>query len=226
MGRLASLLATLIAAGLLGQALTASAGPRPPELTLPFSEGEPWLITCGYADATGCQHKDNDWNRYALDFQHTAGAQATAGRPALAAADGTVEIAGWGGGDSFGWYVQLDHDDGYRTIYAHLDERPGVEPGQAVSRGDMLGRAGCTGLCTGPHIHFVLMHNGKSIPPEPMCGQTGLDTGQIHTGCAPPSGPVPDRPNERSRRRQLRRRDEHDRRRDDLAVQRGAGSGA
>jgi N-acetylneuraminic acid mutarotase len=164
-----------------------------PELTFPFADGETWRITCGYADKTGCGHTNNAWNRYALDFQHTSGGAGTQGRPILAAADGVVDIAGWGGENSFGWYVRLDHPNGFETIYAHMEAEPVVEPGQTVERGDVLGGTGCTGRCTGPHIHFVLLHNGPSVPPEPMCGAQGFDDGQVHTGCESPP-PLPPEP--------------------------------
>ncbi|MDZ4278690.1 MAG: peptidoglycan DD-metalloendopeptidase family protein [Dehalococcoidia bacterium] len=92
---------------------------------------------------------------------------------------------------SFGWYVTIDHGGGYSTIYAHMQSGLQVSEGQQVSQGDVLGYASCTGYCTGPHIHFVLMHDGASVKPEPMCGQTGLNDGQVHTGCTlqPPVPP-------------------------------------
>ena len=61
-----------------------------PELIFPYPEGQTWRITCAYADGSGCQHPDNQWNRYALDLQHVDGAAATQGQPISAAAEGTV----------------------------------------------------------------------------------------------------------------------------------------
>ena len=167
---------------------TSGAVSGPPDLVFPFPPGQTWRITCGYADGHGCQHKDNEYNRYALDFQHVNGGKATEGQEVHAAASGRVSFAGWGGADSFGWYVRIDHGDGYETLYAHMQEQLAVAEGDPVAQGDVLGRASCTGNCTGPHIHFVLLHNGASVLPEPMCGETGFDDGQTHRACASRAG--------------------------------------
>ena len=185
-------LAVLVVAFALGTLTPAVSFATPPStspgLIFPFPEGQTWRITCGYADGGGCQHPDNQWNRYALDMQHVEGAAATQGQPISAAAEGTVSIAEWGGEKSFGWYVQLDHADGSQTVYAHFEEAPEVAAGQEVVQGQVLGHAGCTGRCTGPHLHFVLLRDGESVRPEPICGIKNLDDGQLHTACPAQQG--------------------------------------
>jgi murein DD-endopeptidase MepM/ murein hydrolase activator NlpD len=180
----AILLAMLVGIPLFGRANAGQAADIP-GLIFPFPEGQEWRITCAYADGTGCEHADNQWNRYALDFQRVGGATATEGQPVRAAAAGTVTVAGWGGADSFGWYVEIDHGAGYETVYAHMQSALQVSAGQPVSQGQVIGYASCTGRCTGPHIHFVLWLDGESVPPEPMCGLSGFDDGQVHTNCSP-----------------------------------------
>ena len=81
-----------------------------------------------------------------------------------AVADGTITYAGREGG--FGRLVRVNHSDGYRTEYAHLDSiATGLRPGQRVRRGQKIGRVGSTGLATGPHLHFGMIRNGKYVNP-------------------------------------------------------------
>jgi murein DD-endopeptidase MepM/ murein hydrolase activator NlpD len=82
-----------------------------------------------------------------------------------AAADGVVVLAGYMPGyDGYGAIIGLQHRYGYSTLYAHLS-RPLVRPGQRVRRGELIGVAGCTGWCTGTHLHFELRHDGLPIDP-------------------------------------------------------------
>jgi murein DD-endopeptidase MepM/ murein hydrolase activator NlpD len=82
-----------------------------------------------------------------------------------AAADGVVSLAGeMAGYDGYGSIVAVEHRDGYMTLYAHLS-RPLVRPGQLVRTGQLIGIAGCTGWCTGTHLHFEVRHGGLPIDP-------------------------------------------------------------
>src|SRR5688500_7917923 len=87
-----------------------------------------------------------------------------------AATSGTVTGAGYlpeyGG---YGNVVTLDIGRGYSLLYAHLS-RASVAPGQWVAAGDRIGQAGCTGWCTGTHLHFELRQNGAPIDPAPFLG--------------------------------------------------------
>ncbi len=74
--------------------------------------------------------------------------------PVLAAADGTVRIAGSDSANPcFGQTVTIDHPNGYTTRYAHMSTI-GVVSGQTVTRGQTVGISGNTGCSTGPHLHF------------------------------------------------------------------------
>jgi murein DD-endopeptidase MepM/ murein hydrolase activator NlpD len=77
---------------------------------------------------------------------------APTGTPIHPVAPGTVSFVGaWGG---YGNLVIVDHGDGITTRYAHLSRFGGFAVGAAVVHTDVIGLVGCTGTCTGPHVHF------------------------------------------------------------------------
>jgi murein DD-endopeptidase MepM/ murein hydrolase activator NlpD len=84
-----------------------------------------------------------------------------------AAASGTVTASGWlTGYEGYGNVVTVDSGSGYSTLYAHLSSSQ-VVPGQWVDEGDPIGQAGCTGSCTGTHLHFELRRDNVPIDPAP-----------------------------------------------------------
>ncbi|WP_353230612.1 M23 family metallopeptidase [Novosphingobium sp.] len=87
---------------------------------------------------------------------------ATYGSPIYAASDGVVSYAGWHGGH--GNYVRLDHGGGIDTGYGHMS-RIAVGAGARVSRGQVIGYVGSTGLSTGPHLHYELFRGGQPVDP-------------------------------------------------------------
>jgi len=64
----------------------------------------------------------------------------------------------------YGLTVIIDHGFGYQTLYAHLSKVE-VRPGQRVSRGQVIGRVGNTGLSKAPHLHYEVIKNGQAINP-------------------------------------------------------------
>jgi murein DD-endopeptidase MepM/ murein hydrolase activator NlpD len=64
----------------------------------------------------------------------------------------------------YGNTVKIRHPDGVTTLYAHLASAS-VRPGDTVTRGEPIARAGCTGSCTGPHLHFEVRVRGKLVDP-------------------------------------------------------------
>ncbi|MDT3696957.1 MAG: M23 family metallopeptidase [Ignavibacterium sp.] len=64
----------------------------------------------------------------------------------------------------YGLAVEIDHGFGYRTIYAHLSKIL-VREGQSVKRGEIIAKTGNTGLSTGPHLHYEVLHNGENLNP-------------------------------------------------------------
>ena len=89
---------------------------------------------------------------------------ADSGTPIRAAADGVVVSAGWYGG--YGNATIIDHGGGIATLYGHQSSM-GVSAGQKVTQGQTIGRVGCTGDCTGPHVHFEVRVNGDPVDPTP-----------------------------------------------------------
>jgi murein DD-endopeptidase MepM/ murein hydrolase activator NlpD len=86
---------------------------------------------------------------------------APSGTPIAAANAGTV-LVGCGGG--YGNCVMIDHGGGFVTLYAH-QTTVYVGAGQSVARGEIIGTVGCTGSCTGPHLHFETRVNGVAQDP-------------------------------------------------------------
>jgi murein DD-endopeptidase MepM/ murein hydrolase activator NlpD len=85
-----------------------------------------------------------------------------------AAAGGTVTAAGWlPGYEGYGNVVTVDVGRGYSLLYAHLSSTR-VVPGQWLATGDPIGEAGCTGSCTGTHLHLELRLNDVPIDPAPF----------------------------------------------------------
>ena len=86
------------------------------------------------------------------------------------ATSGTVTAAGWlTGYEGYGNVVMVDAGSGYSLLYAHLSVAH-VVPGQWLAEGESIGLAGCTGSCTGTHLHFELRRNGVPIDPAPYFG--------------------------------------------------------
>jgi murein DD-endopeptidase MepM/ murein hydrolase activator NlpD len=85
------------------------------------------------------------------------------GTPILAAAKGTVVLAGFNGG--YGKTIEIRHANGLVTRYAHLSGL-NVRRGQMVERGVQIGRMGSTGRSTGSHLHFEVRLNGQAINPR------------------------------------------------------------
>jgi murein DD-endopeptidase MepM/ murein hydrolase activator NlpD len=84
------------------------------------------------------------------------------GTPIHAAASGTVIYCGWEEG--YGNLTVLDHGGNLATAYGHQSSIA-VACGQQVAQGDVIGYVGCTGHCTGPHLHFEVRVDGNPVDP-------------------------------------------------------------
>ena len=82
--------------------------------------------------------------------------------PIYASRAGVVVWAGWG--STGGWWVKVDHGDGFATTYLHMT-RYVVKIGDFVEAGQILGYMGSTGVSTGSHLHFGVMYNGAWVNP-------------------------------------------------------------
>jgi len=86
------------------------------------------------------------------------------GAPVYAADSGVVTVAGWSD-RGYGNMIQIDHGNGYSTLYAHLSVI-GVGVCTSVGAGQWIGAAGNTGNSQGAHLHFEVRLNGGFINPH------------------------------------------------------------
>ncbi|QXT38547.1 M23 family metallopeptidase [Gymnodinialimonas ceratoperidinii] len=91
-----------------------------------------------------------------VDFAGARGTQIVAGGA------GVVTHAGRMSG--YGNAIEITHANGFMTRYAHMS-RLRVSEGQRVSPGDHIGDMGCTGRCTGTHLHYEVHRNGTPVNP-------------------------------------------------------------
>ncbi|MGQ9813920.1 MAG: peptidoglycan DD-metalloendopeptidase family protein [Candidatus Roseilinea sp.] len=92
------------------------------------------------------------WGHQAIDIANAIGV------PIAASDSGYVSFAGWDN-TGYGYMVMINHGNGFATVYAHLSAYY-VDPGQPVSRGQIIAAMGSTGRSTGPHLHFEIRYGG------------------------------------------------------------------
>jgi Meckel syndrome type 1 protein len=100
---------------------------------------------------------------------------APTGTAVRAAACGTVSLAGQQSG--YGNMVCITHTSQFSTCYAHLS-RFAVSNGASVQQGQVIGYVGCTGNCTGPHLHFETRVNGQAQDPRTYLSGGAIPGGQ------------------------------------------------
>ena len=121
-----------------------------------------WVFTQSF----GCSpYWFEPWNAaVGCNFHNGVDLAADAYTPLLAADGGIVEYAGWCD-CGLGYYVKIDHGNGFKTLYGHMAEQPWVSAGEAVTKGEVIGPVGSSGASTGPHVHFILELNGVDQDP-------------------------------------------------------------
>ena len=75
---------------------------------------------------------------------------------------GTVTASTYG--EANGYYVTINHGDGYSSLYAHMVSNE-VSVGDYVKQGDLIGHVGTSGWSNGPHLHFEILYNGSNVNP-------------------------------------------------------------
>lgn len=108
------------------------------------------------------------------------------GTPVHVTADGVVIEARWRG--DYGKRVVVRHGRSFISSYSHLSEfAPSLHTGMAVSKGDVIGLIGTTGLSTGPHLHYELAVKDHRIDPSCACARqpTGR-TARVKPKCTTP----------------------------------------
>jgi len=89
---------------------------------------------------------------------------APTGTPIFAAGDGVIEMRGRNRG--YGNYIRIRHNAEYATAYAHMSRfAKQLKVGSKVRQGEVIGYVGTTGLSTGPHLHYEVLHQGAQINP-------------------------------------------------------------
>ena len=84
------------------------------------------------------------------------------GTPIMASGDGKIVRSRWCGGG--GNCVKIKHNSTYSTVYAHMSKfGRNIKEGKRVKQGQTIGYVGSTGMSTGPHLHYVVIENGKKI---------------------------------------------------------------
>ena len=87
------------------------------------------------------------------------------GCPIRATADGYVVFSGWMNG--FGYCVIIDHQNNYRTLYGH-NQRNLANRGDRIKKGQIIAKAGSSGISTGTHVHYQVEYKNGAINPEPF----------------------------------------------------------
>ena len=95
---------------------------------------------------------------------------APTGTPIFAAGDAVVTVAGFRGAN--GNFVRLRHDNGWETLYLHMNRiADGIAPGARIGQGQQIGEVGTTGRSTGPHLHYEVHVAGQAV--DPLSIETG-----------------------------------------------------
>ena len=123
---------------------------------IPTGRPTPGYITSGFGTRTD-PLRGGIGHHMGIDFD------ANIGDPVHAAAGGVVVFSGIKSG--FGNVVEIDHGNGYSTLYGH-NSRLMVRAGDIVRTGQTLAKAGSTGRSTGPHVHFEVHVNGRPVDPR------------------------------------------------------------
>ena len=128
----------------------------------PSGGGGGWVRPCSYTSITSPFGYRVSPTTGASTYHQGVDLDTGTGWPVVAAKAGTVTVAGWG--NAAGNYVQINHHDGFSSIYMHLSSI-GVRVGQNVSAGQYIGATGSTGVSTGDHLHFGISLNGVYVNP-------------------------------------------------------------
>ena len=128
----------------------------------PSGGGGGWVVPCSYTAITSPFGYRTAPTSGASTYHQGVDLDTGTGWPVVATRAGTVTVAGWG--KAAGNYVQINHHDGFSSIYMHLSSI-GVSSGQHVGAGQYIGATGSTGVSTGDHLHFGISLNGVYVNP-------------------------------------------------------------
>ena len=126
------------------------------------SSGGSWLRPCSYTYMSSPFGFRTAPTAGASSYHQGVDLAAPANTPVYATRSGIVTTTTYSG--SAGYYVTINHGDGFSSIYMHLNNYV-VSAGQAVSAGQLIGYVGRTGIATGYHLHFGIAYNGAYVNP-------------------------------------------------------------
>lgn len=112
--------------------------------------------------ASGKISSDYGWREY-KEYHHGIDIALPSGTDIKAARAGKVVKAGWIG--VYGLALVVDHGNGIQTLYGH-NQKLLVKVGENVDMGETVAISGNTGRTTGPHLHFEIRLNGKTVDPN------------------------------------------------------------
>jgi len=121
-----------------------------------------WLRPCSYVKMTSPFGYRESPTAGASTYHQGVDLAGPEGTPIYASRAGRVTVAGWG--SAAGYYVTINHLDGFSSIYMHMTNYV-VSSGQTVSAGQLIGYMGNTGVSTGSHLHFGIAYNGAYVNP-------------------------------------------------------------
>lgn len=121
-----------------------------------------WLRPCNYTYLSSPFGYRDAPTAGASTYHQGVDLAAPAGTPIYATRAGVVTAATYS--NSAGYYVSINHGDGFSSIYMHMTNYV-VRAGQAVSAGQLIGYVGKTGIATGNHLHFGIAYNGAYVNP-------------------------------------------------------------
>ena len=121
-----------------------------------------WLRPCSYVKMTSPFGYRQSPTAGASSYHQGVDLAGPEGTPIYASRAGRVTVAGWG--SAAGYYVTINHLDGFSSIYMHMTNYV-VSSGQTVSAGQLIGYMGNTGVSTGSHLHFGIAYNGAYVNP-------------------------------------------------------------
>ena len=128
----------------------------------PSGGGGGWVIPVAYKRLESPFGNRTSPTTGASSYHQGVDLSADAGTPIYAARAGQVSAATYG--SAAGYYVRINHMDGFSSIYMHMTHYV-VSSGQNVSQGQLIGYVGRTGVATGNHLHFGISYNGAYVNP-------------------------------------------------------------
>lgn len=106
---------------------------------------------------------------------------APAGTAIKSVKGGKVTANGWV--DGYGWTIEVTHDNGYKSMYHHMQNQSSVAVGTEVKQGQTIGNVGSTGNSTGPHLDLTITKDGTPVDPASLIGDyKNAKTGYVYEG--------------------------------------------